>query len=332
MNENITNDLRIRKEARKRFVYQHLSKRQFACPKGYRSFDDVITIMSIDLELAELGVDISNYQWLWIAAIDIMSRAAVENIFPVYRVDRDLMELFLDAEDPKPFNKTLPVPFESGLFLFPKGMIRFDRWEIDWLLVDIVERGDETIQTFNFTKQPVSFNRMGHNESLTYRWVTQPESGDRLSPGDLFVSTFGYSQNRDECAPNIIGTATDRGFEVTKFLNCLVKNLLLWLHQPRECEYQVIEVTKARGFGKTANAKPVPKAVYPIKLGLEEQPHKIYRYPNDDRSRDPSLPPRKSPRPHVRRSHWRNVPVGPRETHKRELRLILKTKVNAPKD
>ena len=329
MNETITSNQEIRKEARKRFVYQHLSKRKYATPKGYRPFDDVITIMSINIELTELGLEVEDYQWMWFCAVDVMARAAVENVFPVFRVEADLLGALLEAEDPKPFKDTLPIPFESGLFLFPKDMIRVGKWAIDWLLVDTVERKDAH-QTFELPKENILFDRMDADAAVTYRWVTQPESGDREAPGDLFVSSFGYTDSGRECGVKAVGVS-DKDFTVNDILNRLTKNLLMWLYQPRELEYEIVEVTRAAGFGRKATATPLPTAIYPIKLGLKEQPHKIYR-PRDDRLRDPTLPPRRSPRKHERRSHWRNVPVGKRDAHKRELRLILKTKVNYPKD
>lgn len=319
----------IRREVRKRMVYKHLTERKFATPKGYRSFEEVMLVMALNIEIAEIGLELSEYRWIWMCAIDIMGRAAVDNIFPVYRVEAELLTILLEAEEPKQFGKILPTPIESGLFLFPQGMIKIGKWSVDWLLVDTVDQGDR-VQEFKFQKEAVVFERLTQDDRRRYRWVTQTEPTDPTTAGDMFVSTFGYSETGDSLEKVHISISKE-DIDLTRLLTALSKHLWLWLHQPREHEY--VEATRARGFGsKSAPSKPVR---YPIKLGIEEQPHKIYtpaNTSNENRTREANQTPRKSPVKHVRRAHWRNVPIGARSECKRELRLIPQAVVNPAND
>lgn len=313
----------IRREVRKRMVYKHLTERKFASPKGYRPFEDVMLVMAMNMELAEMGLELASYRWIWMCAIDIMGRAAVDNIFPVYRVEAELLTILLEAEEPKQFGKILPTPIESGLFLFPQGMIKIGRWSVDWLLVDTVDQGDR-VQEFKFQKEAVIFERLSHDDRRRYRWVTQTEPTDPTTAGDMFVSTFGYSETGDSLEKVHISISQE-DIDLTTLLTALSKHLWLWLHQPREHEY--VEATRARGFG--SKSTPAPPARYPIKLGVEEQPHKIYR--TIARGNDPqesTQTRRKSPVKHSRRAHWRNVPIGARSACKRELRLIPRSTIN----
>jgi hypothetical protein len=327
MNEKITLDAKIIAEVKKRLAFKILNKRKFATVKGYPEYSDIMMVMAANIELAEIGCEMltSNNRWLWLCTVDIFARAATYNTFPVYRVDPDLMTILLETEEPKQFKNELPTPFvESALFLFPKGAVKVGCQCIDWLMVDYVDVSQkETV--FEFDKGSVKFERLNLWDSIRYRWATQTRSEDPEYPGDLFVSTFGYTSTR-EVAPgeNMVGMR-EKDAELTKRLTRLTKHLLLWLQQPKEHEY--IEVTRARGFGKTPkNVKPAAR--YPIKLGVDEQPHKIYKYtPTNDRPQRETT--RKSPVPHDRASHWRYVPVGPRPEGRRELKVIRSTRVNA---
>lgn len=307
----------IHQEVRSRMVYKHLTKRKFVSPKGYPQFEEVALKLALNIELAELGLELVGYRWIWLCAIDIMGRSAADNIFPVYRVDPELLSVFLEAEEPKQFGKIMPAPIESGLFLFPKGMIKIGKWEIDWLLVDTVDQSDRN-QEYQFDKQGVILERLTDTDKRRYRWVTQTDLGDRGNVGDMFVSTYGYSQIGEESEKQYI-SISQSDIELTNLLTALSKHLWLWLYQPRKIEY--VEVTRARGFGAKKNTA---LARYPIKLGLEEQSHKIYK----PRPKGSSRAPRKSPVKHVRRAHWRNVPIGTREDGRRELRLIPRSIVN----
>lgn len=311
----------IRAEVRKRRVYKHLNRRKFITPKGYRDYDDVIMTIALNMELAELGLDLAGHRWIWLCAIDVFGRAAVENTFPVYTVDRELLTVLLEAEEPKQFGKILPTPIETGLFLFPQGMIRVGHWSVDWMLVDTVDQGDR-VQEFCFEKEAVLFERLSDEDRRRYRWVTQTESSGANHPGDMFVSTFGYSEQGEELEKRHISISQD-DIDLTSVLTALSKHLWLWLYQPKEYEY--IDATRSRGFSQKANDRPkAPRARYPIKLGIEDQPHRIYKY---DRDSNTATGKRKSPVKHERRAHWRNVPIGSRKEAKRELRLIAKTTI-----
>lgn len=317
----------IRHEVRKRMVYKHLMQRKFSSPKGYRPYEDVMLTIALNIELAEMGLDLAEHRWVWLCAIDIFGRAATDNIFPVYRVEPELLTMLLEAEEPKQFGKILPTPIESGLFLFPQGMVKVGARSIDWLLVDVVDQGDRS-QSFKFEQGEVIFERLSELDRQRYRWVTQVESGDRAVAGDMFVSTFGYSET-SESLENQYVSIGHSDIELTNVLTALSKHLWLWLYQPRNLEY--VEATRSRGFGSKTNSSPVR---YPIKLGIEEQPHKIYRPVIDtgDRLQESTQTPRKSPVKHVRRAHWRNVPIGLRSECKRELRLIPRSVVNPTND
>jgi len=329
LNQKITLDKKIIEEVRKRFAYKLLNGRKFADVKGYSSFTDVILVMAANIELAEVGCQMleTNNRWLWLCTVDIFARAAQYNIFPVYRVDEELISLFLEAEDPKQFKTIQPKPVETALFLLPKGQIRVGCQCIDWIMIDYVESTERSTE-FEFDKGSVIFERLNVYDKIRYRWATQTRSENPEYPGDLFVSSFGYtSDNSSAPGENMIGMR-EVDAELTATLSRLAKHLLLWLQQPKEYEY--VEATRSRGFGKNPKKnKPAPR--YPIKLGLDEQPHKIYKpVPRDDRANSTeSKAARKSPDPHERSAHWRYVPVGPRAEGARELKFIKSTKVNA---
>ena len=327
MNERITLDPKIIQKVKERFAYKLLNNRKFAEVKGYAAFTDIILVMATNLELAETGCQMltNNNRWLWLCTVDMFARAGQYNTFPVYRVDEELLNLFLEAEDPKQFKQIQPQPVESALFLFPKGQIKVGCQCIDWLMVDYVDTRERSNE-FEFDGGSVIFERLSVYDNIRYRWATQTRSEDREYPGDLFVSTFGYT-SEGTSAPGELTGLRQIDADLTTLLTRISKHLLLWLQQPKEYEY--VEVTRARGFGKTfKNDKPAPR--YPIKLSIDDRLHKIYKpAPRDDRPTSETENPRKSPEPHDRCAHWRYVPVGPRSEGRRELKFIRSTKVNA---
>lgn len=317
---------KIRAEVKRRDCYQRLISRKFAPVKGYKTFEEIALIMALNLEIAEIGLELSGHRWVWLCACDMFGRAIVDNQFPVYRVDKELTELLLETEEPKQFKNELPRPIDSALFLLPDGLINVGKWCINWVLVDIIDQ-TEAYQEYKFTQETIGFQRLSETDLVRYRWITQTHPTVPNTPGDIFISTFGFDRSQSELETEYI-TKTPDDKLVTALISKLVKNLLLWLYKPRECEY--VESHRGRGFGGSNKPIKEPKR-YPIKLGIDEQPRRIYRPPAGQSDR-PSSTQRRSPLPHRRKSHWRRVPVGKREENRRELRLIRQANINQNKD
>lgn len=314
---------KIRAKIKSRECYKRLTSRQFATVKGYANYEDIALVMALNVEIAEIGLNLCNNRWVWLCACDMFARAIVDNYFPVYRVEQELGELLLEIDSPKQFVNELPRPIECGLFLLPKGLIGIDKWVVDWVLVDVVDHDDPS-HLFKFQDGDVLFDRLYEGDKIKYRLVTQTRPLMPDTPGDIFISTFGYDRHGEELGKEYIShTPADR--VLMDILGAFVKNLLLWLQKPRECEY--VESKRGRGFDSNKQpAKPAPR--YPIKLGVNEQPNRIYR-PIDRPKNDPENK-RQSPFPHRRKSHWRRVPVGKRDDGKRELKLIRQSFVGKP--
>lgn len=299
---------RFNREVKLKDFYRALTTRKFTSPKGYSNYEDICLKIASNLEAAELGIEAKGFEWTWLCALDIFERLASDLLFPVFRVDRELTELLIEADEPKQFSETLPCPFETALFLLPKGLISIAGWDVDWIVIDAID-SSESERVFELSERRVIFSRLNDRDGIRFRWVTEVS-------GDLFVSTFGYDELGKEVEKHPQVTLTEGDLSLTAILTKLTKGLLLWLDRPQEYEYEIVP---PKGFGKKAVVGD--RARYPIRLGINSQPHRIGRAAVESGNK------RRSPVPHIRRAHWRRVAVGVRSEGRRELKLIPRSRI-----
>lgn len=298
----------FREEVRSRAWYRALTARKFASPKGYVKFEDACLEMASDLETAGYNIDMRGYEWTWICALDVFCRMAEDPIFPVYRIDRELIkEAIARPISDVEFGSIQPHPIERGLFLLPKGAIG----DVDFLAVDIVD-SSQPERLLELGGKSIAWSRLSPHEGIRYRWVTQI-----IKNADLYASSLGYDAAGQFVAPEKLLEGRDRIF--TDNIASVMKAALVRLDRPCEIQY---EMSPHKRRDVRGNSEPIR---YPIRVGMDS-PVRIVRVPPvpDDR---PEREKRRSPVAHVRKKHYRRVPVGPRSEGRRELREIRSSKV-----
>ena len=309
INQDLKTWLMIKKHIKQTSkYYQEFASRKFAKIDGYPSCDRAFIDMAMTLETAEYGIA-ENKGWAWMASLGTFYRLYLEKNFHVFRVDRELAIALDQTQLPNNFGKIAPTPFNAALFLLPNNLFisnSTDKETLNWLAVCINYPGMDSPSMPLRSGGEIIFKGLYEEEkAIGYKWSSQSENKNILLTATLKYDENGELINRLENYLDRVDTA------FTNRISNLVQNLLLWIDKPKEYDYEkAIAPTRAKGF-----SKPSQSLLTPIKLSFDSQPHRvIYERPQDASKR-------KSPRPHLRRAHWRRVAVGEGRKN-REWRLI----------